>query len=268
MKRPFSHSSLSTYDQCPAKYRFIYIDGIEKPQESVEAFLGRRVHESMEFLYREVIRDRIPVYDQVGEDFRQRWEDNWHSDIVLRNNLLSPSDYRARGERCLAWYYRTHYPFRQPVVGTEVVLLFELDQDKKYPIKGIVDRLENHGNGSWEIHDYKTSKRALTQAEANRDRQLTLYHMGLEQTYESVREVDLVWHFLRAGTTVRSRRTAQQRNKFGSAVKRKIDEISIRAENGGPFPAVESPLCNWCYFWEECPAKSGDNPFVKRRISD
>ena len=29
-----------------------------------------------------------------------------------------------------------------------------------------------------------------------------------------------------------------------------------------PFRPNESILCNWCYYWEECPAKSTPNPYI------
>ena len=41
-----------------------------------------------------------------------------------------------------------------------------------------------------------------------------------------------------------------------------IDTIKKKEESGGQFPAKESILCNWCYYWEECPAKNGSNPYV------
>jgi len=53
LNRFFSHSSLSTFEQCPARFKFIYLDRIRKPFEGIESFVGRRVHETLEFLYQE-----------------------------------------------------------------------------------------------------------------------------------------------------------------------------------------------------------------------
>ena len=47
----FSHSGIQTYKKCPAQFRYRYIDKIYKKDEGIEAFLGKRVHESIEFLY-------------------------------------------------------------------------------------------------------------------------------------------------------------------------------------------------------------------------
>ena len=56
----FSHSSLETYKKCPAQFKIRYIDNIRKPDESIEAFMGKRVHEALEYLYNEVLDGRIP----------------------------------------------------------------------------------------------------------------------------------------------------------------------------------------------------------------
>ena len=48
----FSNSRLSAYENCPMQYRLKYVDEVAvPPRESVEAYLGKRVHEALEFLY-------------------------------------------------------------------------------------------------------------------------------------------------------------------------------------------------------------------------
>ena len=46
----YSHSKMSTFRQCPLKYRFGYIDRIKKEEEGIEAFTGSCVHEALEEL--------------------------------------------------------------------------------------------------------------------------------------------------------------------------------------------------------------------------
>jgi hypothetical protein len=51
----YSHSRLSCYEQCPARFKLQYIDKVEtEVEQSVEAFLGVRVHEALEKLYRDL----------------------------------------------------------------------------------------------------------------------------------------------------------------------------------------------------------------------
>ena len=37
----YSHSRLESFENCPLKYKFRYIDGIKKAEQGVEAFLVR-----------------------------------------------------------------------------------------------------------------------------------------------------------------------------------------------------------------------------------
>ena len=114
----------------------------------------------------------------------------------------------------------------------------------------------------WEIHDYKSGKRALTQRQADTDSQLALYQIGFQQNEKNVESVTLVWHFLQHGIEIRSNRTENQLNSLISKTKKTIDRIRSKIDSGGEFAPKESILCNWCYFWEECPAKSGTNPYI------
>ena len=261
--RPFSHSSLSSFEKCPSQFRFYYLDEIKKPQDSIEAFVGKRVHEALEFLYREVLKGSIPTFDAVLDFYNDIWESKWHDQIVFVNRYMRRDEYRPLGDRSLSWYYRKYHPFNEPVVGVEEVIEFNLGSDENYPIKGVLDRLQHDGDGKWEIHDYKTSKRRMSQAAADKDRQLALYHLGLKQLKSDVEDVRLVWHFVRTGDTVEARRDDAQLEMLENETKQKIDTIRETVANGGPFRSVQTPLCNWCYYWEECPAKRTNNPFVK-----
>ena len=44
----YSHSRLSTFENCPLKYKYTYIDKLDRDRrDSVEAFMGSLVHETM-----------------------------------------------------------------------------------------------------------------------------------------------------------------------------------------------------------------------------
>ena len=47
----YSHSRLSVYETCPRQFRFQYVDKVAVPEvESVEMFLGSRVHAALQDL--------------------------------------------------------------------------------------------------------------------------------------------------------------------------------------------------------------------------
>jgi len=262
MKR-FSYSSLETFKKCPAQFKIRYIGNIRKPDESIEAFMGKRVHEALEYLYNEVLDGRIPFFDYVIDNYYSKWQENWHSSIGIVRQENSINFYKNLGEDCIARYYRKHTPFEEPLVGNEIELDFILDEDDNYKFKGIIDRLDHDREGNWEIHDYKSGKRALTQIQADKDNQLAMYQIGLMSKEKDIKSVKLVWHFLQHGIEVRSVRTQKQLDGLSTSIKKQVDEIQLKINSEGQFPAKKSILCNWCYYWEECPAQVGSNPYIK-----
>ena len=47
----YSYSAMQSFQKCPAQFQFRYIDRIFKKDEGIEAFMGKRVHETIENLY-------------------------------------------------------------------------------------------------------------------------------------------------------------------------------------------------------------------------
>ena len=62
----YSHSRLSCFEQCPNKFKLKYIDNVESDiEQSVEAFLGSRVHETLEKLYRDLDYHKLNSLDDL-----------------------------------------------------------------------------------------------------------------------------------------------------------------------------------------------------------
>jgi len=262
MLERFSHSGIQSYKKCPAQFKFRYVDKIHKKDEGIEAFLGKRVHETLEYLYNQVKGGVTPLVDELLKVHRSLWKEKWHNRVAKVYHNKTAKDYFYLGEECIARFYRQNYPFEEKVIANEYEMVFHLDGDEKYKIKGIIDRIDHDGNGHWEIHDYKTGKRAYSQKDADNDHQLALYQIGLMAERDDIKSVKLVWHFIQRGTRVESIRSAEDIRKIIQKTKTSIDQIQSNIENGGDFPAKESILCNWCYYWDECPTKSETNPYI------
>ena len=225
------------------------------------------MHESLEFLYSEMVKGRLLLFDGVINHFTKGWNEKWHKDVVIVKKRFSVDHYFKLGTDCLGRYYRKHKPFSSPVKEIEYTVLFKMDPEDDFQIKGIIDRLDHLGEGKWEIHDYKTSSRSMSQADANRNRQLALYQLGVQQVFDGVEHVELVWHFLQHGQEVRSSRSVRQLKNLKTKIRNLVSEIKESIQNNGPFLPQKSPLCYWCFYWEECPAVAGHNPVVKREAA-
>ena len=247
----YSHSRLSTFEDCPRKFRYRYVDEIKVDSEGVEAFMGKRVHEILERLYHHVARHgRPPSLTQVLDRFRQDWSRAWHERVTIVRSENPREFYEDRGARCLENFYRANYPFTHgETLALEQRLELTLDGEGRYRAVGIVDRITRRSDGVFEIHDYKTSGFLPPQRRVDEDRQLALYQIGLEQTYADAAEIELVWHYLVFNRTLRSRRTRESLDKLRGETVRLIDAIESERE----FEARPGPLCRWCDYSDLCP---------------
>jgi len=254
VSRPiYSHSRLETFESCALKYKFRYLDKIEKKEQGVEAFVGSRVHETLRKLHDDALAGRTATLQQLFEFYRAQWKKNWGPQVKIVRRGESAKSYFQYGAQCIRTYFERMYPTdRTETLETERKLVFSLDPAGRYPMQGYVDRIARRADGTLEVQDYKTGRRGATQRQADGDRQLGLYHLGVQALWPDARGVELVWHYLGTGTTLRSRRTAGQLVELCANTRTLIDHIESQKE----FPAHKSALCDWCEFRPECPAWS------------
>jgi putative RecB family exonuclease len=249
----YSHSQLSTFELCPLQYKFHYVDGIKRKEEGIEAYLGQRFHDAMEWLYGERAF-RVPPLEEVLDYYEKDWIKQWHDEIKIVKEGRTADDYRKMGRRFIEHYYKRHYPFdKGHVLGLERYIRFPLDDAGRYRIKGIIDRLMLGPDGVFEIHDYKTGSKLPDQREVDADRQLALYQIGVHALWPEARErgVRLVWHEVAFDVEMRSTRTPGALEELKARTAALIDRVEAETE----FPLHESSLCDWCPYWDLCPAK-------------
>lgn len=247
----YSHSRLSSFENCPKQFEFRYIQKIPSESEGIEAFVGKRVHEILERLYLFVGRGQVPGVEKVIDRYQKLWEETYDGDRVRIVREGTPLDYyRKLGEQCLRGYYMRHYPFDESeTLGIEKRVVFPLDDAGEYRMQGIIDRISRARDGTIEIHDYKTGARVPSQRIIDQDRQLALYQIGLARTYGDDVPYRLVWHYVAKNRTCVSTRTADDLTDLRAKTIARIDEIQAATD----FPAKKIALCNWCEYKDRCP---------------
>jgi putative RecB family exonuclease len=250
--RAYSHTSLSAFKNCPQRFKLQYIDKIRSEDEFIESFLGKRVHETLEKLYRDVQHGRLPDQAELLKFYDSEWDRNWSDKVRVVRKDYTAEDAREVGRRCLADYYKRYHPFRgSRVLAIEKMVQIEIpDGDKIYRVKGFIDRVDEKEDGHYEIHDYKTSQSLPEQAKMDEDRQLALYQIGLPALWPDVKKVDLVWHYLVFDKELRSTRQPEDLARLRDEIRAEIQAI----EREKLFAPNVSALCDWCGFREVCPA--------------
>jgi putative RecB family exonuclease len=246
----YSHSRLATFEDCPKRFEYRYVLKIPTDSEGIEAFVGKRVHEVLERLYKAAQRDQVPSLEKVIYRYNKLFEESYDADRVRIVREGTPLKFYIEvGERCLTAYYRRHYPFDgDETLGLEQRVTFALDEKREYRFQGFIDRLVRARDGAIEIHDYKTSRRAATQKQVNEDRQLALYQIGLADRFPD-QPMRLVWHYLQHDRKLTSTRTPEQLRYLSEDTMSVVDRISTETE----FKPRRSALCDWCEYNDRCP---------------
>jgi RecB family exonuclease len=130
-------------------------------------------------------------------------------------------------------------------------------------MQGYIDRIAQRDDGTYEIHDYKTTRHLATQQEADQDQQLALYQIGLSHIWNDTGRVELVWHYLRYDKEIRSRRTPEQLEAVKAKCIALIDDIESRGKEEASFPTCRGTLCDWCAF--RC-QRTGENRPARDRL--
>src|SRR5882762_10583465 len=79
----FSHSKLTTFQQCPQKYKFRYIDEIPPPIRSIELHLGNTVHRALEKLYEDAKHGQTLSCDEILAFYQQKWEEGYRPQMRI-----------------------------------------------------------------------------------------------------------------------------------------------------------------------------------------
>ena len=67
MSTVYSHSRMSSFENCPKQFHFRYVLKIPQETEGIEAFVGKRVHEVLERLYVFVDKGMVPSFEEHPE---------------------------------------------------------------------------------------------------------------------------------------------------------------------------------------------------------
>jgi putative RecB family exonuclease len=248
----YSHSKLSTFEQCKLRFKLRYIDKIKPDiEKSIEAHLGTCVHDALEWLYNEVLDQKLPSLDDSIKKYTDRWEEDYKENFIIVKKQFKAEDYFNKGVKFIIDYYLKHQPFKDGTLELEKKIWVTLHPNSKHKIIGYIDRLVyNKEKDEYEVHDYKTANSLPAQNHFDKDRQLALYGIAIRELYGQNKSILLTWHYLKHNKQIFSKRTTEQFEKLKQDTLNLIHEI----EQTNKFPETKSILCDWCEYKEMCPA--------------
>lgn len=152
-KLNFSYSKMSTYQECPLKYKFRYIDKLPEPPKYFFAF-GTALHKVMEYLYSS-LKPPFPALSDVLAFFKKDWESTSWQEKGYESVDKELTGYDEAVNIITAYYNKFCQEFFAPV-STEFRTTVDFGD---ISVVGIVDRIDYLGGGKISIVDYKTGKK-------------------------------------------------------------------------------------------------------------
>jgi putative RecB family exonuclease len=248
----YSHSRVSTFEQCPHKYKLQYIDKAEPEIENtIEAFMGGIVHKCLEELYKRKKFQQEVSKKALIKLYGDLWAKEYSEDIkiVKASKGLTADNYKKMGEKFLSDYYDKYEPFEQlTILDLETQDKMTLSDGSQWHVR--IDKFACDNKGNYYVCDYKTNSRMKDQGEADEDRQLAMYSIWVKDKFKDAKSVKLVWHMLAFNKEVISERTDKQLKKLQDEVIVLIKKI----ESAKEFPTNVTGLCDYCGFKHICPS--------------
>ena len=170
-----SYSAVRTFQSCPLKYRFRYVDGLPEACTSSSLVFGSAIHAAIEAYFQaRLVDDPLPDLDVLMASYRQYWQANQTVPIQF-GATDSPESCEQLAQRMLARFLASD--LAQPegrIIGIEEELRGEL-------VPGVPDLLGRvdlilETDDHVVIQDFKTARSAWSpdQAEESAE-QLLLY---------------------------------------------------------------------------------------------
>ncbi len=249
----YSHSKLSTFDQCKYKYKLRYIDFVKSELKTIEGFMGIIVHQTLEKLYRELKAGIVNSKDNLLKYYLWMWQKNWTSSIVIVKKEYNEEHYKTLGLKYIMDYYDRYSPFNKlTTVGIETNDRLNLKNEDKYYV--MIDRLAVDEDKNYYVIDYKTNANPANQATLDKDTQLAMYSLWVKDKFLDAKSIKLVWNFLATDEEKVSVRTDEELVEMKEMIESKIKEIESCIE----YPATASNLCDYCEYKSICPEWKGN----------
>lgn len=244
-----SYTALDTYQHCPLKFKFGQIDRI-KTSKTKEALFGSLIHEILKSFHNpgQIVP---PTEEEMLKLFSEKWDPTLYEDPQEETIAFS------QGVKILKNYYAKNSPSEFNIVDLETRFEAPIeDKNEAHIITGIIDRIDRLPDGTFEVIDYKTTKKMPGQKSIDNNLQLAIYHLGIANRWPSIVEqkkpVKLSLYFLRHDEKLSTKRTPE----FIEDTKEKILLITDQIKSSmtkNEFDANPGPLCDWCQYQPHCP---------------
>lgn len=254
-----SYSAIRTFQSCPLKYRYRYVDGLAEERVSAGLIFGSAIHAALEFYYSEQLSGAVtPTIEDLLVRYDQSWSDRpavevEYSGAETRDTLRSLADRMLRG-----FLSSDHSRPEGQIIGVEEAIRGELIPGIP-ELLGYVDLLIETRDAVL-IRDFKTSRSAWDSSQANdQSDQLLLYADLVRQAIpdKTIRLQFVVLTKTREPKVQLLEPVFSERRQQGT--KRMIEVVWSAIQAGHFYPSPSPLQCGTCGFRRHCEAWRGSS---------
>ena len=248
-----SASSINDYVECGLLYKFGKIDKIPVDYRSDNLEFGTVIHISLDEFYTGKMLGTKLSLKQLQDCFETHWTDRVEDrDDIEYSKGKDFESLMLMGKELLSAWYHALPDDDFSVVGVEEAFSVKLP-GIDIPIIGAMDLIEEDESGTVIITDWKTTARAYSADEVDKNMQLLLYQVASKSNGYADREILLKFDCLIKTKTPKFEQYWTTRTELDE--KRLIKKIQIvwdGIQKGIFIPNDQSWRCKTCAFKEAC----------------
>lgn len=272
----YSYSRLSTYGQCPWKYKLKYVDFNFVPVDSIAIDLGTLIHFIEEHISYALMKGEKPDYDKLIDDFRHINRPKTGPQDMDGGQLgiealakKYPFEFYATDENGSSYATRCEWYANEGIYRQEKFLeahptykLFDVERYFEFTfeghiLKGYIDRIwYDTETDQYIIDDIKTKNKLFDEEETKTPMQHCIYAMALKSSLGLDTEPTQFFYDLPFVNTRQPLGTMHCISRAQKKLRTWFDKIDGKPMvNGKPFDLDKdqwkpspSALCYWCEY--------------------
>lgn len=244
-----SHSQIRTYNECPRKYYFAYVEDI-RPPVNEKVFLGEVFHATIERYFLQAMSGEPPAPEAVAAIFKNGFDGPGSG-----REIVWQAPRRETRERGLAFLKH----FLEAIAPTIRPLMVEKELSAVLPgsgvtLKGVIDLVEE----DYCLTDFKTSTSKWSASKARNSSQMIIYKYLFDSSFGPLKS-GLKFEVLYAKNARHVRHQTLRVEPADDAMENLLAMIQRVVERIGDreFPANVTAFCRYCEFRGHCGKNGG-----------
>jgi len=248
-----SASGITGYIDCGLQYKFGRIDRLPPEFIADNLVFGTTIHKVLEEFHQEkMIGNRMSL-----RDMQERFENHWRTQAEGNDQIRysRDKDYESllrEGKDLLAVYWDKMPGDNFHIVGIEEGFSFRIP-GLPVPVIGVYDLVEEDECGTLIIVDWKTSGKAYSRDDVDKNLQLTLYQLAAKENGFKDREILLRFDCLIKTKSPKFEQYYTTRSDMDEKrIQKKILEVWKGIQKGVFIPNDGHWKCKGCAYQKAC----------------